>query len=214
MLTPFPTITMRQALPFRAITLLAALFALGCNNSQVIEYERKIAELERTVDAKNTRLVEQKSSIDELNRQLDAARGVPDDWAEKIILPERLVIAALSGGANYDDKPGDDGVTVYLRPVDRDGDALKVAGDIRIELYDLANPPGRNLIGRYKVSADEARGLWYGAMMTSHYTVKCPWKNGPPAHPEITIRATFIDFLMKRVMTAQSVCTVELPPSP
>ena len=189
----------------------AALVCAACNGVRS-DYERQIADLEQVVDEKNNRLVEQKATIDELHKQLDAARDVDPDGVKHLVYPEKLVIASLSGGSDYDGQPGDDGVTVYLQPVDRDGDVLKVAGEIRIKLFDLAAPERENLIGEYFVPPDEARKLWYGALMTSHFTVKCPWQHGPPSHPEITIRATFIDYLMKRVMTAQTTCTVKLPP--
>jgi hypothetical protein len=87
-----------------------------------------------------------------------------------------------------------------------------VAGDIRVELYALAAPSDQTRIGVYEFPHDKAAELWYGKLLTDHYTLRCPWQAGPPAHPEITIRATFVDFLTKRVLTAQASATVRLPP--
>jgi hypothetical protein len=102
---------------------------------------------------------------------------------------------------------------VYVKPVDKDGDVIKVAGDIRIQLYDLAASPTQNLIGEYFVSVEQVGKLWNGKLLTGHFSIKCPWPSGPPKHAEVTIRVVFVDYLTKRVVSAQSTCQVKLPPN-
>ncbi len=184
----------------------------GCPNQTELELQRKITALNDRVVEKDNQLVAQRVTIEQLHKQLQDCRGISDDDLTKIFYPEKVVIASLSGGDDYDGQPGDDGITVYLRPVDRDGDAIKVAGNILIQLYDLANPPDENLIGEYSFPVEAVSRLWYGKLATYHYTLRCPWQRGPPRHREITIRAIFTDFLSKRVVTAQAVCTVKPGP--
>jgi len=155
-------------------------------------------------------LADHDAQIALLHRQIENQRHLKGINLDDLFVVDRIELVSRSGGADYDDQPGDDGITVYLKPLDRDGDAVKVAGDIRIELYDLANPSGQKLIGEYVVAVDQASTYWYGKFATYHYTVRCPWQQGLPKHNEITIRATFVDYLTQRVMTAQTVCTVEL----
>lgn len=188
-------------------------WAAGCVSQTELELRQQISRLRDTVRQKDDQLVAQKASIDELNQQLAVARSISEDDLKRIFYPERLIIDKLSGGAEYDQQPGDDGVTVYLKPVDREGDVIKVAGDVRIQLYDLAASPGRNLIGEYAIPVDQIGKLWHGKLLTGHYTIKCPWPNRPPEHPEITIRVTFVDYLTKRVVSAQRTCEVDLPPN-
>ena len=194
-------------------TFFAALLAAGCQPAPEFELRREISQLRETVRTKDNELVAQKASIDTLNQQLNVARSISEDDIKKLFYPERLIIDPLSGGANYDNKPGDDGVTVYVQPVDKDGDVIKVAGDIRIQLYDLAAPPAQNLIGEYFVSVEQVGKLWNGKLFTSHFSIKCPWPSGPPKHAEVTIRVVFVDYLTKRVVSAQSTCQVKLPPN-
>lgn len=184
----------------------------GCQAEMVRDLRREITVLKERIEEKDNQLVTQRVTIEQLHEQLNVARGLTDEDLKKIFYPEKIEIVSLSGGDDYDGQPGDDGVTVYLRPIDRDGDAVKVAGDIRIELYDLQNPSGEKLIAEYFVPADEVSKLWYGRLTTYHYTVRCPWQKGPPKHDEITIRATFVDYLTQRVITAQTVCTVKPAP--
>ena len=192
---------------------LAALLVGGCYTSGQTDLQRQIARLEETVKHRDSQLVAQKATIDELNQQLAVARSISEDDLKRVFYPEKLVIDKLSGGADYDGQPGDDGVTVYVKPVDRDGDVIKVAGDVTIQLYDLAAGPDEHLVGQYTIPVDKIGKLWHGRLLTGHYTIKCPWPKQPPRHPEVTIRVTFVDYLTKRVVSAQSTCTVDLPPN-
>ena len=189
-----------------------ALLATGCQPSTNIDYERQLQVLRDTVAQQKADLAAQKATIDTLTQQLNVIRGIKPEDLKTIFYPVKIVIDSLSGGYDFDNQPGDDGVVVYLRPVDSEGDTLKVAGEIHIQLYDLAAAAHQTLLGEYKIPVEQARKLWYGKLMTNHYTIRCPWPHNPPTHPEITIRATFIDFLTQRVISAQSTCTVKLPP--
>jgi len=189
----------------------AALTAIGCWTPGPTNLERKLQLAQEEIDRQKDQLAAQQTTIDTLHRQVEQIRALKPEDLHIIFYPEKLEIDSLSGGYDVDGKPGDDGVVVYLKPVDAQGDVVKVAGEIRIQLYDLAAPPAENLIGEYVVPVAQARELWYGKLLTYHYTVKCPWPQRPPRNPEITIRATFIDYLTQRVMTAQRTCTVKLP---
>jgi hypothetical protein len=184
----------------------------GCESAREVQLRREVVSLRDQVQKTEHRLAAQQAALDELKQQLTVARGLSEEDLQKLYYPERLEIDPQSGGADYDGKPGDDGVTVYLRPVDREGDAVKVPGDITIQLYDLAAPPGANLVGEYKVPVDQVGRLWHGKFLARHYTIKCPWPSVPPAHSELTIRALFVDYLTKRVVSAQTTCQVDLPP--
>lgn len=176
------------------------------------EYERQLSALRTENSQQAEQLLAQKAALDDCQRRLTVARGLTKEDLKLLFYPETLVIDSLSGGADYDGKPGDDGVTVYLKPIDRTGDVLKVAGDISVQLYDLAADPGQNLIGEYKVGVDQCGELWNGKLLTYHYAIRCPFPRGRPQHSEITIRVTFVDYITQRVLTAQRVCTVRLAP--
>lgn len=206
-----PNATRRVA---RALVCFAAagLFT-GCAPLVPVDVRRENQRLKEQIEADKNELAARQASLDELSRQLAIARGFTAEDLKKIFFPEKLVVDSLTGGQDYDDNPanGDDGVTVYVRPVDKEGDTLKVAGDLRVELFDLESPPADNRVGLYVIPADQIGKNWYGKLMTNHYAIKCPWQHGPPKHPEITVRVTFVDYLTRRVMTAQTVCQVRLP---
>jgi hypothetical protein len=126
---------------------------------------------------------------------------------------DRIEIEQLSGGYDDDKLPGDDGVIVYLRPLDRVGDPIKVAGDIRIELFDLSLPEGQQKIGEYIIPVAKAQEMWYGRFMTYHFTIRCPWQERPPVNPEVLVRASFLDYLTGRELNATREVRVLPPPA-
>ena len=55
----------------------------------------------------------------------------------------------------------DDGVRVYLKCIDRDGHSLKAAGDVTIQLFDLADDAKENLLARYEFPVADAAWALY-----------------------------------------------------
>ncbi len=202
------------ALPVSIGCLFAAflLTLSGCVSNETAKLRERIGELTDSVKAKDSQLVAKQAAIDELHRQLDVARKINEDDLKKLFYPKELEIDKMTGGEDYDNKPGDDGVTVYVRPIDQHGDIIKIPGDLTIQLYDLAAPQGRNFLGEYKIPVDKIGDLWHGKFLTQHYTIKCPWLHGPPEHDEVTVRVVFVDYLTKRTVSAQATCKVKLAP--
>ena len=203
----------RRLLVLASLACLILWPASGCYSSTEMELQRQVDRLGEQVAERDNQLAAQQITITQLHKQLQVTRGWSDNDLKLVFAPEKIELGTLTGGADYDEKPGHDGVNVYIRPIDRDGDAVKVAGDIRVQLLDLAAPPGQRDVGEYFIPHDQVSKLWYGKFATYHYTVRCPWQHGPPANHEITIRVTFVDFLTQRTMTAQSVCKVQIPGS-
>ncbi len=190
-----------------------ALMTSGCTSPAEVQLRREVVSLRAELDKSNNSLEDKRLTITRLQQQLDQARGIAAGDLTKIFYPERLEIGNLTGGFNRDNQPGDDGVVVYLTPVDRFGDAIKVAGEVTIQLYDLNVEPGQpTLLGEYPIGVEQLGKLWHGKLMASHYTIRCPWLGAPPEHEEVTVRAIFVDYLTKRVVSAQDTCQVALPP--
>jgi hypothetical protein len=150
------------------------------------------------------RIIEQRNdTIAQLKTQVENLKGLGADRPADLYAPVRLDIASLSGGADYDGVPGDDGVTVYLRPRDADGDVVKVPGRITIQLLDnsdLASP--RVLDVRVFDDPEKLGTMWYSRFGTNHYTLKCPFQTGSKPHGRlVTVSVEFVDFLTGRVLT-------------
>lgn len=195
------------------LLFLLPIAPLACTKSGVIaDYEKRVIQLQDQLRECETRRLSDKERFNQLVRRVQGGASEPQFDPAKLFTPVDIQIDPLTGGSNWDGKPGDDGVTVYVKPVDRDGDAIKAAGDVRIEILDLGNPPDQQLVGRYGVEADQLGKLWYGKLMTQHYTFECPWTKTRPRHEQLTVRVTFIDYATKNTLTAQALCSVKLAP--
>lgn len=194
--------------------LLCAVLSAGCNGlgQETATLRQENERLRREVGRLERESITNARLVTDLRTQIARLQQLGSRRLDLLYSAASLEIERLSGGYDADKLPGDDGIVVYLRPLDAVGDAIKAAGDIRIELLDLANPDGQHLIGEYIIPVHKAMEMWYGRFMTYHYTIHCPWRDGPPRHPQITIRATFVDYLTGKELTATRQVEVQLAP--
>ena len=167
---------------------------------------REKQQLERTV-AQND------GTIAALHKQIKYLKGFEPEQPADLFVPVRIEIASLTGGADYDGEPGDDGVTVYLRPRDQDGHVVKAPGQIKIQLLDNTDLARPRLVGLYEFShPDELRKAWYGRFGTQHYTLKCPFPPGSrlPETRRLNVAVEFVDYLTGSTLTTSQEVTVSL----
>lgn len=192
--------------------LVACETTPGPSRTSQLGEEIRVLKAARDEDQQQiSRLADQ---VADLNLQVESLRRLGPERLDRLNPPVKIVLERLTGGADYDGLPGDDGVTVYIQPIDKQGHVIKAAGEIRVQLLDLANPDGQHLLGEYVLDVDHAAEAWHGRFMTQHFTVKCPWRVGPPGHREITIRVRFLDYLTGSELAATSVCNIALGPGP
>ncbi len=194
--------------------LLANLCCTGCATTS------GQSDLRRELDLKNERIAalerenaSLKAAAAESRRQVEIARGIDAGDRALLVAPEKITLDTRSGPADLDNQPGADGLMIHLKLFDHEGDAIKAVGDIRIDAFDLSDPANPRTVGTWSFPAEQAIKLWLGKFMTYHYSLKCPWQNGPPRSSEITVRATFIDLLTKRVLTTQQAYSLPAKPA-
>jgi len=158
---------------------------------------------------------EQQQSMRTLQSQLARLRGLSQEEAlEQLISPVRLELEGLSGAYDTDGHAGDDGILLFIRPIDRDGHVIKAAGTLRVSILDPLNPPNRNVVAEYYFDVTTTRELWYGRLWTQHFTVRCPWPTGQiPMHDELTAHVGFAELLTGRTLTTQHAYKITLPPA-
>ena len=151
---------------------------------------------------------------DQAHQQVEGLLALGDKRLEKLYLVQRLRLGSGTGGADLDGKPGDEGVKVFLEPIDQHGSVLKAPGAVTIQLYDLAAAAKENLLAEYRFDLDETAGHWHSGFLAYHYRFTCRWKAAPPKHDEVTVRVEFLDYLTGTKHTAQKLCKIERPTQP
>ncbi len=168
--------------------------------------QEKIPRLEEQIAA-------QQKTIENQQNQMAELRGMgPHAWSA-LVYPEKIELARWSGAYDEDDRTGDDGLLLYIQPIDRDGHVIKAAGELKITLLDLADPAAPMVIASYEFDVPTTRSLWYGRLMTQHFTVRCPWPPaGEPRNDQITAKVAFTDLLTGVTLTTQRVFSIKLSP--
>ncbi len=122
-----------------------------------------------------------------------------------------IEILDITSGTNTDGAPGDDAVSVYFRPIDRDGDALKRGGAIRIKLLDNDNADRPTLLGlRVDSDPEQIRKAWHGQFWTDYYKIDVPFTPNAKLRPgqEVDVHLTFLDRATGRKHTALKAVTI------
>jgi len=158
-------------------------------------------------------LAGQQQTVRDLGQRITNLSRVPGASLDVLVYPERISLASLSGGYRKEGKPGDAGIVLYVQPIDRDQHVVKAAGTISVRLLDPQNPPERVEFAQYHFDLEHTRQLWYGGLMTNHFTVRCPWPAGHlPAHDEIVAYVTFTDLISGKPLTATGTFKIQFPP--
>lgn len=198
-----------------ALALLVGISACnGPPDDRLRTCQQKVDALTQETAQLEQELLARDGRIAQLRQQVENLQELGPDRLKAMFVVDRIELASLTGGADYDGLPGDDGVTVYLRPLDADGHVLKAAGEIIIELLDTNLPGTPRSLGQYVCNDPaELRRLWHGRFLTDHYTIRCPWDPviGPPTHRQVEVKATFNDFLTGKRLTTIKTVRVDLP---
>jgi hypothetical protein len=94
----------------------------------------------------------------------------------------------LTSGQDRDGQPGDDALSVLLMPVDSQGDLVKLAGEIELELFDMTRATDRQRLGQWKFTIDEVREHWHKGFLSAGYLLQVDWQT-PPSSAELTLHA-------------------------
>jgi hypothetical protein len=195
-----------------AFAIVAFSLASGCSSPDKanIEIRKQKQQLESKIESLERQHAADVASIRSLESRATTVPTLPNDRLDKLFTVHGITLGRLTGGADLDpEKPGDDGLKVYVVPTDNDGQPLKAAGSFVVEAFDLAKGEN-NRIGRWEFNVNEARKHWFGQAMLYTYVLPAPWQT-PPEHPDITLRVGFTDELTGRTFNTQKVIRVTPP---
>jgi len=140
-------------------------------------------------------------------RELSALKDKPNN-------PYELTSLRNAKISHFFDKDRDgiqETLVVYVQPIDTEGDVVKAAGTVSVQLWNLNNPNGQALLGQWKVEPAELRKLWFNSLAITSYrlTFDRPDAVGVFSEP-LTLRVTFTDYLTGETFLAQQVIEPKL----
>lgn len=197
----------------RAAVVVAAALTVGCfgtPNQANIDLRKRIQSLEEQAKTLEQRHRADTAEVRALRSQSPGLTTLPQDRLDRLYTVRGIQFGRLTGGADLDrDKPGDEGVKIYVVPTDADGQPLKAAGSFTFDLFDLAEPQSPQL-GHWTFDAPQAKGNWHGAFLDYTYAFTLPWQH-VPRHSDLTVKVSFLDELTQLKFDAQSLLKITLP---
>jgi hypothetical protein len=211
---PRPGLRVRAVFRFALPVTLLLIQCTGCGapNQANIALRKENQQLKTQLDQLRKQRAMDADQIAGLQARIPTEPTLPPDQLAKLVTTHGIRLGRLTGGQDIDpDKPGDEGLKVYVITYDETGQEIKAAGTISIEAFDLAAKEPR--LGKWDFNLEQAKQNWYGQFLIDYYyAVVCPWQT-VPQHADITVKVTFVDELTKLPFTTQKVVHVMLPPA-
>lgn len=144
----------------------------------------------------------------ELKKQIDTLHSLPGEINLQELYDVQKI--KITKHTNLHDKDKDEAgkretLIVHIQPVDGDGDIVKAAGSVDVQLLDL-NEDEPKVLGRWHVGPVELRKLWFNALMMTNYRLKFDVSDKVETFEEpLTVKVTFTDYLTGKVFKEQKV---------
>jgi cell division protein FtsB len=193
-----------------ALSFSLLFLAAGCQNArpgapglvgQVQQLSREKAQLQ-------SQLQQSQTENERLKKQIETLSAIPKDQFELWFL-QRIEIGRFT--ALYDeDKDGKkEKLIVYVQPIDQDGDTVKSAGQIDVQLWDLNKADSNALLGEWHVGPDQLRKLWLTTLLASNYRLTFDVADKAElfksASDGLTVKVAFTDYLTGKTFQEQKV---------
>jgi len=183
------------------------LCGAGCQNDQN-QIDPLRAQIEKLTEEKaqlQKQLAAAEKKNSELEKRLKVLSALPDRVKGENLY--RLQTVRISKYTNLYDKDEDgkkEKLIVYLQPIDEDGDIIKVAGSVEVELWDLSKDQQQALLGRWRIEPGQLKKLWFATILRSNYRLMFDVPEQLEQFTEpLTVKVTFTDCLSGRVFHQQ-----------
>jgi len=192
------------------ITLAACLLAVaaGCEgpNNRVSPAEQ-IGKLRQEKSQLTTRVEQLETQNRQLQERVQTLSGLPEDQRGVNLYP--LESVRIGRYTDFYDKDGDgskEKLIVYIQPIDEQGDVVKAAGAVDVQLWNLNNQADKALLGQWHVEQQELKKVWFATLIVINYRLTFDVADIVKSFDEpLTIKITFTDYLSGKVFEAQEV---------
>jgi cell division protein FtsB len=185
------------------------LFITGCDDAYT---ESPLQERVDTLTVQQQQLESQleqcKAENEQLQRQIHTLSGLPEQLkGENIYNIQNVEIGRYTGFFDKDKDGTKEKLIVYIEPIDEQGDVIKAAADIEVELWDLSKTDGTALLAKWPaVKPDELKNLWFASMVKVNYRLTFDITDKVTSFDEpLTVKVTFTDYLSGKVFKKQKV---------
>ena len=190
---------------------LAVLAGCGHPSRANIELRQRVQKLDSEVAALKTQHNADRWTIAGLEKRNPTVATLAPAALSRLWVTHGVQFNRMTGGIHLDPRlPGDQGLRLYVSPIDENAMPIQAAGSFVVEAFDLAEK-GDNRIGRWTWDTVAAKSEWREFLIEYTYALTCPWQK-IPQHRDITVRVIFTDELTQVPYSADMTVRVNLPP--
>lgn len=120
--------------------------------------------------------------LDELDNTTRSRKGIVD----RIVLNSRL-----TGGYDFDGRPGDEGLLLVIEPQDKSGRYVALPGELTIAVYDPTKHGEEARVAQWEYSAEESTELLRETLLGKGFHLQLPWPNDLPDQSQLTVSTTY-----------------------
>ena len=197
-----------SAIKYRLVVTALAVcaLALGCDRGS----EKSLFDQAKLLGQENTELKLQVEKLqgdnEELTKRVKTLTSIgPDVRLEVLGRLESIEISSRSGLYDKDKDGTKESLVVYVRTIDDAGDAIKAAGSVEVQLWDLEAQDNARL-AEWRIKPEELKVLWSSTVMTSYYRLTFDVSELlADNEKELTVKVTFTDYITGNTLRKQKV---------
>lgn len=190
--------------------IVGLLAGCGSPNAANIQLRKKNQELEAKVAELEKQLTATRASVAAMESRATTVPILPQAQLDRLFTAHSLRIEKATSQSDLDVRsPGDEGLRVYVAPIDQYDQPIKAAGSFVVDAYDLSNSTP-TLLGHWEFGQDQVPQYFQSALMFYSYALPCPWQ-ALPKQGQVTVHVTFRDGLTGREFSAERVVKVAPP---
>lgn len=194
----------------RTILILASSFVFFISGCEDPNRRQTISEIDRLRGQNKALTVQAKQAqkqAEQLTKQVRVLSVVKDDISpEDIYNVEKIRISRFTNFYDKDDDGKKETLVVYIQPTDVDGDSIKAAGAVEVQLWDLSREQQKALVGQWQIKGKELKSLWFTSWISANYTLSFDVSSNIETFEEpLTVKVTFTDYLTGKVFNEQKV---------
>jgi cell division protein FtsB len=154
-----------------------------------------------------------KTENDNLKKRIHVLSALPKEVKpENIYCLKRIKIHGYTNIYDKDEDGKKESLIVYIQPIDQDGDIIKAAGEVEVQLWDLNRDSGKALLGQWTITSEKLRKCWFAALITMNYRLIFNVSDKVEQYEEpLTVKVKFTDYLSGKTFKEQRVIKPHKP---
>jgi hypothetical protein len=195
---------------FVICSLLTLVLAAGCENGggKGASASGQIGELTTQKTDLQSKLAQTQAENERLKKQNELIGRLGQDKRAEAIYHLKAVEIGRFTNLYDENKDGvKEKLIVYVQPIDEVGDAIKAAGAVDVQLWDLNKEESKALISQWRIEPNELKKLWLESMMSTGYRlsfdITALWEKIGDDKSGLTVKISFTDYLSGVVFTEQ-----------